>query len=50
MAKFEVNGQISIFPKRRMAMVIHQTAKIQIGKWPVRTISWLEILANPNAY
>ena len=34
------------FPKQRMAMAIHQIAKIQIGEWPVKTLS----LANPNAY
>ena len=29
-----------------MAMAIHQIAKIQIGEWPVKTLS----LANPNVY
>ena len=29
-----------------MAMAIHQIAKIQIGEWPVKTLS----LAYPNAY
>ena len=34
------------FSKQRMAMAIHQIGKIQIGEWPVKTLS----LANPNAY
>ena len=29
-----------------MAMAIHQNGKIQIGEWPVKTLS----SANPNAY
>ena len=34
------------FSKQRMAMAIHQIGKIQIGEWPVKTLS----LANPYAY
>ena len=34
------------FPKQRMAMAIHQIAKIQIGEWQVKIL----FLANPNAY
>ena len=40
-------AKISIFQKRRMAMAIHQIAKIrQIGEWSVKIVFW----ANPNAY
>ena len=34
------------FSKQRMAMAIHQIGKIQIGEWPVKTLS----LAHPYAY